>query len=59
MNSGAWKYKGGKEKGGQGGSGRERREKKGQKGKLVHAMITVVNHKSHNLVAREKNQHNK
>lgn len=43
----------GEERGGKGrGRGRE-----GQKGKLVHAMIMVMNHKSHNIAEENKNQH--
>lgn len=35
----------------------ERRGREGQKGKLVHAMIMVMNHKSHNIAGKTKNQH--
>lgn len=53
MNSEGWKYKRRKKK----VAGREG-SREGQKGKLVHAMIMVVHHKSHNLLQR-KSQHSK
>lgn len=61
MKSGGGNRGGNKKRGkqsGRRGEGRGgEREREGQKGKLVHAMIMVMNHKSHNIAEENKNQH--
>lgn len=59
MKSGGGKRGGKKEENKVAGEERrgERRGREEQKGKLVHAMIMVMNHKSHNIAEENKKQH--